>query len=249
MLVLSRRLHEKIVFPSIQATVEIVAIKPSVVRVGIQAPQDVPVVRAEIAVDGPLAMESPAAQESAREEAHRLRNRLNTASLGLRLLKKQLQVGLLAGADATIEQVEQALLGIRQQLDDAQNKPVSAKKARRALVVEDDSNERELLAAYLRLAGMDVATAGDGADALDYLHSQHRPDVVLLDMKMPRCDGPSMVRKLRDDPAYANLKIYAVSGYAPDQLGLDPRATGIDHWFRKPINPEALLGRLSNDCA
>ncbi len=51
------------------------------------------------------------------------------------------------------------------------------------------------------MTGFQVDTAGDGADALDYLHSHDRPDVVLLDMLMPRCDGPTTIGRIRRDPS------------------------------------------------
>jgi len=75
--------------------------------------------------------------------------------------------------------------------------------------VEDEENERELLAGYLRLAGFLVDTAGDGCDALDHLHAGERPDVVLLDMGLPRCDGATTACEIRRDPACSGLEIFA----------------------------------------
>jgi CheY-like chemotaxis protein len=118
---------------------------------------------------------------------------------------------------------------------------------RKALLVEDDDNERELLAGFLRLAGLDVATAGDGSNALDYLRAEGRPDVVLLDMVLPRCDGPTIVREVRRDPAYTGLKIFALSGYSPQEVGLEGDWPAVDRWFRKPIDPAALLGELKQE--
>jgi CheY-like chemotaxis protein len=117
--------------------------------------------------------------------------------------------------------------------------------APKALLVEDDHNECELLAGFFRLAGYEVATAGDGSDAIDYLQQHERPDVMLLDMMLPRCDGPTTIRRLRDDPAFNDLKIFAMSGYTPDQIGLDCGASGVARWFQKPLNPELLLRELN----
>src|SRR5205807_2345178 len=89
----------------------------------------------------------------------------------------------------------------------------------RALLVEDDVNESELLAGILRMSGIAVDTAGDGCQALDYLAHHERPDVVLLDMKMPRFDGPSTVTAIRGDPQLQGLKVFAVSGSTPDAVG------------------------------
>ena len=83
--------------------------------------------------------------------------------------------------------------------------------------------------------------AGGGADALDYLRTRQRPDVVLLDMGLPRCDGPTAVRAIRRDPAYAGLRIVAVSGHRPDEFDLGVGPAGVDGWFRKPIDPRELL--------
>jgi len=117
---------------------------------------------------------------------------------------------------------------------------------RKALVVEDDQNERELLAAYLRMAGLDVEVANDGQDALDYLHTHEPPDVVLMDMALPRCDGPTAIREIRNDPAIADLKIFAVSGRSPEQFG-DRNTFRVDRWFAKPLNAEDLLRDLHRD--
>src|SRR5262249_14378804 len=138
-------------------------------------------------------LEDAAARARLHELNHLLRNRLNGASIGLALLRRQVQGGLAQAAAATLDRIERELqalqghvAGVRESAPDRRGPPA---KVCKALLVEDDTNERELLAGLLRLAGLDVATAGDGCDALDYLRTQGRPDVVLLDMMLPRCDG------------------------------------------------------------
>lgn len=59
-------------------------------------------------------------------------------------------------------------------------------------------------------------------------------------------DGPTTVRTIRGNPAYAGLRIYGVSGAPVEQFGLDEGPDGIDHWFRKPLNPEVLLRELEH---
>jgi len=115
--------------------------------------------------------------------------------------------------------------------------------------VEDNANERELLAIFLRMAGVDVDTAGDGADALDYLRHRQRPDVVLLDMVLPRCDGATTVREIRRDPACAGLKIFAVTGRSPDDFDLARGPAGVDRWLQKPLDPGLLLHSLNQELA
>ena len=91
------------------------------------------------------------------------------------------------------------------------------------------------------MAGVRVDTAGDGTDALGYLNTHSRPDVILLDMGMPRCDGPTAVRAIRQDPAYAGVKIVAVTGHLPGEYDLPVGPLGVDCWVHKPVDPVALV--------
>lgn len=115
---------------------------------------------------------------------------------------------------------------------------------RRALVVDDDRNECELLAGFLRAEGFQVVTADDGADALGYLGRHERPDVVLLDMVMPVCDGPSTIRAIRESRELSDLRVVAVSGTSPAAWGIATGPDGVDDWFPKPLNTETLLSGL-----
>jgi DNA-binding response OmpR family regulator len=62
----------------------------------------------------------------------------------------------------------------------------------------------------------------------------------LLDMALPRIDGPSMVCAIRRDPAEAGLKIFASSGFGPSRFAVDTGPGGSDRWFHQPLNPEVL---------
>ena len=137
--------------------------------------------------------------------------------------------------------------GVEGELGETPQPSSAPRKTRKALLVEDDNFQRELLAGFLRMSGMEVDTAGDGSDALDYLRSRPRPDVVLMDMGMPRCDGATAVRHIRSDPSYAGLRIYAVTGSAPDAFGLARGSAGIDRWFQKPLDPAVLLHDLKQE--
>jgi carbon storage regulator CsrA len=248
MLVLSRRISEKIVFPTLKTSVEVVAVKPGVVRLGIEAPQNVPVFRQEVLQREGFVNVAPA-RSPIDELTHAVNNRLNSATVGLALLRRQLELGLTAEMAGTLARIENTLESLRQlpQIGHAgQTRP--AGRRRRALLVEDDRNECELLAAFLRLAGLDVNTAGDGADALEHLRNQGKPDVLVLDMMLPRCDGPTTVRAIRQDPRYSGLKIFGVTGTAYEQFGLAEGPAGIDRWFKKPLNPEVLLRELTRPC-
>jgi carbon storage regulator CsrA len=230
MLVLSRRLNERILLPTVPAAVQVVSIKPGVVRLGIEAPAQVPVLREELRPQ-PHALNGAA-------EPQGLPEGLAAASARLALLRRQLGPALPPAAVETLRHLEADLQALQRR--PAPPAP-AAPKPRTALVVEDNANERELLAHFLRGAGLEVSTAGDGLAALDFLHTRPRPDVVLMDMGMPRCDGPTAVREIRRDPAYSGLKIVAVSGHRPDEFDLGVGPAGVDRWFRKPIDPRELL--------
>ena len=177
---------------------------------------------------------------------------MKSAGVGLGLLRLQLDAGLPEEARTTLSSLQddfQLLCrGIEGELEDTSaaslhNQP----RLQKALLVEDNRNECELLASFLRQSGLEVDTAGDGADALDYLGSHGKPDVILLDMGLPRVDGPTMVRQLRSNPTYAGLKIYGVSGHLPEEFGLEFGPHGIDRWFQKPLDPAALVHDLTEE--
>jgi carbon storage regulator CsrA len=248
MLVLSRRLNQKIVFPSIQTTVQVVAVKQAVVRLGIDAPEEIAVFRQELLEKEALSKEQNAPLAKKQQSAHLLNNLLNVNTVGLALLRRQLALGQADEMNSTLDKIESNLRKIQERSERLEAKPPLPVFSirRRALVVEDDRNECELLAGFLRLAGLDVHTAGDGAAALDYLKAGGRPDYLLMDMILPRCDGPTTVRTIREDPAYAGLRIFGVTGAPVEQFGLAEGPGGIDQWFRKPLNLDALLREL--DC-
>jgi CheY-like chemotaxis protein len=175
--------------------------------------------------------------------SHATRNRLNAAALGLHVLHRKLETGDLSDAEATIFKIFNELKGIEAELGGpAQPGPDPITK-HRALVVEDDANERELLAGYLRASGFDVETAADGLQAMVRL-TQQQPDVVLLDMRMPRFDGRRTVSAIRSNPDYRGLKLFAVSGSEPEDMDITLGPHGVDRWFCKPVDPKRLVDAL-----
>ena len=240
MLVLSRREKEKLLFPNLGITVEILRIAGRSVRVGIEAPQDVRVLRHEVAdsLDGFDIAQG--ADNFPGLSDHRLRNRMNKLQLALHLLRRQNEVGLNEAMEETIEKA----LGELQELDEELT-PRSAgtldKEPRRALIVEDDRNESELMAGLLRISGFSVDVASDGCHALDYLSTHERPHIVLLDMQMPRCDGRATISSIRQNSDYEGLQVFGVSGMRPEQVGVQIGPAGVDRWFTKPVNPETLV--------
>jgi carbon storage regulator CsrA len=255
MLVLSRRLKEKIVFPGLNVSVQVVSMKGKVVGLGIEAPPEVRVLREELASQAvPEATPTPSRAVPAAEEtrfatlAHQVRERLKSTSVNLGMVQLLLDAGCNEEAKQALASLRDDLQLLRYGLDGELEiepaKPAPAKKPLKALLVEDDRSQRELLAKVLRMGGVEVETAGDGCDALDHLRSHARPDVVLLDMGLPRCDGATVVRTVRNDPAYAGLRIFAVTGRPRAEFDVSTGQAGVDRWFQKPLDAAALLEDL-----
>jgi carbon storage regulator CsrA len=255
MLVLSRRLDETIVFPGINATVRVLEIRKGNVRLGIDAPAEVNILRGELpdkkAEWGTAAKEADVTANAKKtsEADEMLDNDLRDANMLLGIARLQLRVGLPQGAEEALAQASRQLEALRERLGKAPKSPPPVKPNRKpkALLVEDNANERELLAQFLRNAGMDVDTADDGAVALDYLSSRHMPDVVLMDMGLPRCDGLTAIREIRRNPRTAGLTVFAVTGHLPEDFDFRDTSRGVDAWFSKPINPENLVQRLNKE--
>src|SRR2546423_2466305 len=85
----------------------------------------------------------------------------------------------------------------------------------RVLVVDDSDVIRQLICVNLELEGFEVVTAVDGQDALDKVH-EVRPDLVTIDVKMPRLDGFDTVARLRADDRTRALKIVMVTACAQE---------------------------------
>src|SRR5688500_5663243 len=251
MLVLTRGPSDKVVFPTLGISVEILRVAGNKVRLGINAPSDIPVFRHEVAerleienggdiVQFPPSKISPTARLN-----HATHDRLNAAALGLHLLHRKLETGDMSDAESTIFKIFNELKGIESLLDGPAKQPVGGKtnSQHRALIVEDDDNERELLAGYLRVSGFDVDTAADGLQAMVRL-AENAPDVVLLDMRMPRFDGQKTVSAIRSNPDFRGLKLFAVSGTEPDEMNVTLGPNGVDRWFSKPLDPKTLVDVL-----
>jgi carbon storage regulator CsrA len=128
MLVLARQLNERIVLPTVGATIEVVALKPGSVRLGIEAPPEVTILREEVYRRGPAAGPgaSGAADAAGRlaRVKHALRpNRLHTVALGLALLRRQLHAQPVPGADAVLGRLEDEIRSLDRQLEAALGEP------------------------------------------------------------------------------------------------------------------------------
>jgi DNA-binding response OmpR family regulator len=110
----------------------------------------------------------------------------------------------------------------------------------RVLVVEDDADIAEVLQRSLRLEGYEVRMAGDGVAALDQAHS-YLPDLVVLDLGLPKLDGIEVARSLRERDDVPILMLTARDALDARVEGLD---VGADDYLVKPFERQELLARL-----
>lgn len=245
MLVLSRKPDESIVFPAMGITVNILRCSKNVTRVGIEAPAGVRVLRKELAdgfTEDTIDVDSFGSQLGrTQEESHKLRNQLNTLNLGLQYYRHQMDAGLVDAANLTFLRVLNQLNTMERQIvEESDQQSDGEAHALQVLLVEDDLDQRDLLAGVLRMRGCQVETAGSGTEALSFLEANPWPDYILLDMRMPNGDGASIVRQLRNSNASPNLRILATSGSSPAEFGISQGKEGVNRWFPKPLNADAL---------
>ncbi|MCP2363948.1 two-component system OmpR family response regulator [Nonomuraea thailandensis] len=111
----------------------------------------------------------------------------------------------------------------------------------RLLIVEDDPNILELLAASLRFAGFDVTTAKSGLDAVAAVQ-RHRPDLVVLDVMLPDLDGFEIVRRLRGGGLHTPVVFLTARDETEDKIrGL---TLGGDDYVTKPFSLEEVVARI-----
>ena len=114
----------------------------------------------------------------------------------------------------------------------------------RILIADDNAANRELLEAYLVDVDCEIETAVDGRDTLDKVR-QFQPDLLLLDVMMPKLSGFEVCRQLKDHPGTSGVMVLMVT--ALNELGDIERAVnaGTDDFLSKPINKTALLKKVS----
>ncbi|MGC2639850.1 MAG: response regulator [Acidobacteriaceae bacterium] len=107
------------------------------------------------------------------------------------------------------------------------------------LVADDRPSSRELLRTVLERAGYDVIEAEDGEAALEQART-HLPDLILLDLQMPRLDGYGVMERLRNDPGYAPPPVLALTASAMRGDREKILAAGFTEYLSKPAGAEAL---------
>ncbi len=112
------------------------------------------------------------------------------------------------------------------------------------LIVEDDADLRDMMAQLLSLEGLNAVTVANGREALEYLQSADRPDVILLDLMMPVMDGWEFRRRQQADPAVSGVPVIVLSALDPSRAA-DVNANA---FLKKPLDFDRLLALVRGYC-
>src|SRR5689334_19623019 len=115
----------------------------------------------------------------------------------------------------------------------------------RILIVDDDRKILDLLLDLLKIEGYEIATATDGAEAID-LALSFNPDIVVSDVVMPHVDGLELCRRLKEDPRTAYVPVLLISGLATsDEAGIEGLHAGADDYLDLPFRNEELQVKVA----
>ena len=132
----------------------------------------------------------------------------------------------------------------------SRSEPATRPVHRRILVADDDVDVADSLTLLLDILGHEVRTARDGMEALE-IAALFKPELVLMDLGMPRLNGYDTCRRLRAEPAGAGVVIVALSGWGQDRHHQATAAAGFDLHLVKPVglaDLQGLIDRLSGTC-
>lgn len=113
----------------------------------------------------------------------------------------------------------------------------------KVLVVEDSVSQREMISELLERSGLNVKVASDGVEALENLE-QFAPDLVVLDIVMPRMNGYELCRKIKSNPKTQNVPVVMCSSKGEEFDRYWGMKQGADAYIAKPFQPTELIGTI-----
>lgn len=117
--------------------------------------------------------------------------------------------------------------------------------ARKILIVDDEPNIVRIIESRLKASGYDCISAYDGLEALDKTH-QERPDLIILDLMLPKLDGYKVCRMLKFDEKYKKIPILIFTARAQESDKKTADEVGADAYLVKPFEPQALLDTIND---
>jgi two-component system, cell cycle response regulator DivK len=116
--------------------------------------------------------------------------------------------------------------------------------SKRILMVEDTEDNRQIVRDLIASVGYELLEACDGAAGVA-MASEHKPDLILMDIQLPVLDGYETTRRIKADPALKHIPIIAVTSYALSGDEAKTREAGCDAYIAKPFSPRQLLATIN----
>lgn len=113
--------------------------------------------------------------------------------------------------------------------------------AKTILAVDDSTSIRQMVAFTLKSAGYNVIEAADGQEGLDKASAASDLSLILTDQNMPRMDGLTLTKALREMPQFATTPILMLTTESSDEMKSQGKAAGATGWLVKPFDPHKLL--------
>lgn len=129
------------------------------------------------------------------------------------------------------------IVGIQEAVSLVDGMPADTPK--RILIADDAASARDLIRSILRPIGYEVFEAKDGEEALARA-IEHQPDLVILDLQMPKLDGSSVAASLREMEAFEDTPILGLSAWMSQMDPAALTAAGFSEWLAKPVSPSKL---------
>jgi chemosensory pili system protein ChpA (sensor histidine kinase/response regulator) len=143
-------------------------------------------------------------------------------------------------AQTSLEYQQARALDVKQ----AERRQVQQARLPRILVVDDSVTVRKVTTRLLERNGMEVLTAKDGVDALSVLQ-EHKPDLILLDIEMPRMDGFEVATQVRHDSRLKEIPIIMITSRTGDKHRERAMSIGVNEYLGKPFQEDILLSTMS----
>ena len=117
--------------------------------------------------------------------------------------------------------------------------------ARKILLVEDNPQNRYLVTFLLEKNGYEVVVAEDGEEAISGV-AEHVPDLILMDVQLPKLDGYEATRRIKADSRYADIPLVALTAHSMKGDRGNAMAAGCDYYVTKPVDADLLIGRIKD---
>ena len=115
----------------------------------------------------------------------------------------------------------------------------------KTLIIEDNENNMYLISFLLKNSGHEVVQAYDGQAGVELAKTEH-PDLILLDIQLPKMNGYEVAQELRKDGSLNDTPIVAITSYAMPGDKEKALAAGCSGYIKKPINPDTFVGEVES---